>query len=66
MTCCGISERFQAMVRTQPNLYYTVVIEDDVTHQVVGSATLVKEMHFIRQCASVSTGTSAIHTPIKH
>jgi hypothetical protein len=42
-------------MKTQPNLYYTVVIEDTATKQVVGSATLVKEMHFIRQCASVST-----------
>ncbi|XP_048731856.1 glucosamine 6-phosphate N-acetyltransferase-like [Ostrea edulis] len=44
-------ERFQ-MMKTQPSLYYTVVIEDTATNQVVGSATLVKEMHFIRQCAS--------------
>ncbi|XP_061167906.1 glucosamine 6-phosphate N-acetyltransferase-like isoform X3 [Saccostrea echinata] len=42
-------ERFQLM-KSQPNLYYTVVIEDTVMHRVVGTTTLVKEMHFIRQC----------------
>nr|XP_022329013.1 glucosamine 6-phosphate N-acetyltransferase-like [Crassostrea virginica] len=44
-------ERFNLM-KAQPGLYHTVVIEDMTTNQIIGSATLVKEMHFIRQCAS--------------
>ncbi|XP_061167885.1 glucosamine 6-phosphate N-acetyltransferase-like isoform X2 [Saccostrea echinata] len=42
-------ERFNLM-KSQSNLYYTVVIEDTVTHQVVGSATLIKQLKFVLQC----------------
>jgi glucosamine-phosphate N-acetyltransferase len=38
-----------------PNTYYVTVIEDLVTSQIVGSATLVVEQKFIHDCAVVSS-----------
>ena len=38
-----------------PNTYYVTVIEDTLTGQIVGSATLVVEQKFIHECALVSS-----------
>jgi hypothetical protein len=38
-----------------PNTYYVTVIEDTVTSQIVGSATLIVEQKFIHDCAVVSS-----------
>lgn len=36
-----------------PNTYYVTVIEDTQLGQVIGAATLVTELKFIRNCAVV-------------
>ena len=45
------SERFLVMQRTQPSAYYVVVIEDESSQRVVGSATLVIEWKFIHSAS---------------
>ena len=34
--------------------YYTTVIEDTETSQIIGAATLIVERKFIHECATVS------------
>lgn len=41
-------------MKTCPDTYYVVVIEDSETGQIIGSATLVKEQKFIHSASSVS------------
>jgi hypothetical protein len=48
----AILERFASMKRC-PNTYYVTVIEDTQLGQVIGAATLVTELKFIRNCALV-------------
>lgn len=42
-------------MKTCLNTYYVTVIEDTLTSQIVGSATLVVEQKFIHECAVVSS-----------
>jgi hypothetical protein len=42
-------------MKSCPNTYYVTVIEDTLTGQIVGSATLVVEQKFIHECALVSS-----------
>ncbi|XP_055354702.1 glucosamine 6-phosphate N-acetyltransferase-like [Paramacrobiotus metropolitanus] len=43
-------DRFDGM-RNCPNTYYTIVLEDEVHHKIVGAATLVVEQKFIHSAA---------------
>ncbi|PAV62192.1 hypothetical protein WR25_16991 isoform B [Diploscapter pachys] len=45
------NERFLVMQHTQPTAYYVVVIEDESSQKVVGSATLVIEWKFIHSAS---------------
>ncbi|KAK3092274.1 hypothetical protein FSP39_000608 [Pinctada imbricata] len=44
-------ERFSTMENC-PDTYYITVIEDTTTGQIIGSASLIKEFKFIRQCSA--------------
>nr|CAG4644375.1 EOG090X0FKI [Lepidurus arcticus] len=47
-------EEFEAqfeVMKSSPETYYVTVLEDKNTHRVIGSATLLLERKFVRQCA---------------
>nr|CAG4652240.1 EOG090X0FKI [Triops cancriformis] len=47
-------EQFEAQfesMKSCPDTYYVTVLEDKNTHRIIGSATLLLERKFIRQCA---------------
>lgn len=47
----GVFPECYTTMKACPNTYYVTVIEDTLTNQIVGSATLVVEQKFIHECA---------------
>jgi hypothetical protein len=52
---CGVFPGRYTTMKACLNTYYVTVIEDTLTSQIVGSATLVVEQKFIHECAVVSS-----------